>query len=161
MLRSSVRQRASLQQLWGCLRSVQTTAGASQQAAPAQQASDTIEVFVNDEPVQIVKGSTVLQACDAAGIDIPRCDLLLFGHLQQNADASFCRPACSFNPCCMASVSNCWRWNQAIGRLLLQVLLPPPFVNRWQLPHVPGGGELDRMQAALLRGSTLTYSFSD
>lgn len=83
MLRSSVRQRASLQQLWGCLRSVQTTAGASQQAAPAQQASDTIEVFVNDEPVQIAKGSTVLQACDAAGIDIPRCDLLLLGHLQQ------------------------------------------------------------------------------
>lgn len=41
-----------------------------QQAAP--QASDTIEVFVNDEPVQIPKGSSVLQACDAAGIDIPR-----------------------------------------------------------------------------------------
>lgn len=72
MLRSSVRQRASLQQLWSCLRSVQTSAGASQPAAPAQQASDTIEVFVNDEPVQIAKGSTVLQACDAAGIDIPR-----------------------------------------------------------------------------------------
>jgi NADH dehydrogenase (ubiquinone) Fe-S protein 1 len=71
MLRSSVRQRASLQQLWGCLRSVQTSAGASQQPAPAQ-APDTIEVFVNDEPVNIPKGSTVLQACDAAGIDIPR-----------------------------------------------------------------------------------------
>jgi NADH dehydrogenase (ubiquinone) Fe-S protein 1 len=83
MLRSSVRQRASLQQLWGCLRSVQTSAGASQQPAPAQ-ASDTIEVFVNDEPVNIPKGSTVLQACDAAGIDIPRCvPLLLWHHLQQ------------------------------------------------------------------------------
>jgi len=84
MLRSSVRQRASLQQLWSCLRSVQTSAGASQPAAPAQQASDTIEVFVNDEPVQIAKGSTVLQACDAAGIDIPRCDTAtLLLHLQQ------------------------------------------------------------------------------
>lgn len=73
MLRGSVRQRASLQQLFGCLqRSVQTTAGASQAAPAAQQATDTIEVFVNDEPVHIPKGSTVLQACDAAGIDIPR-----------------------------------------------------------------------------------------
>lgn len=72
MLRSSVRQRASLQQLWGCLRSVQTSAGASQAQPAQQQASDTIEVFVNDEAVHIPKGSTVLQACDAAGIDIPR-----------------------------------------------------------------------------------------
>jgi hypothetical protein len=31
------------------------------------------QVFVNDEPVQIPKGWSVLQACDAAGIDIPRC----------------------------------------------------------------------------------------
>lgn len=32
----------------------------------------TLQVFVNDEPVQIPKGWSVLQACDAAGIDIPR-----------------------------------------------------------------------------------------
>ncbi len=43
--------------------------GALQQAAPAD---DQIEVKVNGAPVQIPKGSTVMQACDAAGIDIPR-----------------------------------------------------------------------------------------
>jgi hypothetical protein len=72
MLRSSLQQHGPLRHLLGCLRAVSTSAGASQ-AQPAQQASDTIEVFVNDEPVNIPKGSTVLQACDAAGIDIPRC----------------------------------------------------------------------------------------
>ena len=40
-------------------------------AEPAPQ--DTIEVFVNGESTQVVKGSTVLHACEAAGIDIPRC----------------------------------------------------------------------------------------
>ena len=33
---------------------------------------EMIEVFVNDQPLQIPKGSTVMAACDAAGIDIPR-----------------------------------------------------------------------------------------
>ena len=28
---------------------------------------------MNGETVQVPKGSTVMQACDAAGIDIPRC----------------------------------------------------------------------------------------
>ncbi|KAF8071212.1 NADH dehydrogenase [ubiquinone] iron-sulfur protein 1 [Scenedesmus sp. PABB004] len=51
------------------LRGLRTSAAAAQQAAPA---ADTIEVFVNDEPVNIPKGSSVLQACDAAGVDIPR-----------------------------------------------------------------------------------------
>jgi NADH dehydrogenase (ubiquinone) Fe-S protein 1 len=64
----SVRRGASLQQLLGAVRCLSTSSSASQQAAP----SDDIEVFVNDEPVHIPKGSTVLQACDAAGIDIPR-----------------------------------------------------------------------------------------
>ncbi|WIA12072.1 hypothetical protein OEZ85_012149 [Tetradesmus obliquus] len=67
---SSVRQAPLL--LGSCLSAVRclsTSASALQQAAPQ---SDTIEVFVNNEPVNIPKGSTVLQACDAAGIDIPR-----------------------------------------------------------------------------------------
>ncbi|KAF6255076.1 NADH:ubiquinone oxidoreductase 76 kDa subunit [Scenedesmus sp. NREL 46B-D3] len=67
---SSVRQAPLL--LGSCLSAVRclsTSASALQQAAPQ---SDSIEVFVNDEPVNIPKGSTVLQACDAAGIDIPR-----------------------------------------------------------------------------------------
>ena len=38
----------------------------------AQQAPDTMEVNVNGENVNVAKGSTVMQACDAAGIDIPR-----------------------------------------------------------------------------------------
>jgi hypothetical protein len=45
-------------------------------AAAQQPQSDNMEVFVNEQPVSIPKGSTVLQACDAAGIDIPRCEVL-------------------------------------------------------------------------------------
>lgn len=45
---------------------------ASPQQQPAAHA-DTIEVFVNDQAYQIPKGSSVMQACDAAGVDIPRC----------------------------------------------------------------------------------------
>lgn len=41
-------------------------------ATAATQADDTMEVFVNGESTIIPKGSTVLQACDAQGIDIPR-----------------------------------------------------------------------------------------
>lgn len=50
-------------------RAVHTTAGALQQAVPQPE---MIEVFVNEEAIQIPRGSTVMQACDAAGIDIPR-----------------------------------------------------------------------------------------
>ena len=46
-----------------------TSAAPQQQAAPAPE---MIEVFVNEAPFQIPKGSTVMQACDAAGVDIPR-----------------------------------------------------------------------------------------
>lgn len=40
----------------------------------AVPAPDTVDVFVNDNPLTVPKGYTVLQACDAAGIDIPRYD---------------------------------------------------------------------------------------
>lgn len=40
-------------------------------AAPAPQ-PDTLDVFVNDVPLTVPKGYTVLQACDAAGIHVPR-----------------------------------------------------------------------------------------
>ena len=36
--------------------------------APA--ADDLIECFVNGEPVQVVKGSNVMAACTAAGVDV-------------------------------------------------------------------------------------------
>lgn len=42
-------------------------------AAPAP-AEDLIEVTVDGQPVKVPKGSNVLQACDAAGVDIPRCE---------------------------------------------------------------------------------------
>ena len=41
-------------------------------ASAAVQADDQVECKVNGEPVHVPKGSTVMQACDAAGIDIPR-----------------------------------------------------------------------------------------
>ncbi|KIZ05603.1 NADH dehydrogenase (ubiquinone) Fe-Sprotein 1 [Monoraphidium neglectum] len=64
-------------------RGLQTSAYVAQQAAPQP---DTIEVFVNDQPIQIPKGFSVLQACDAAGIDIPR-----FCYHQRLSVAGNCR----------------------------------------------------------------------
>lgn len=40
--------------------------------AADQTPQEKIEVFVNGVATQVAKGSTVLQACDAAGVDIPR-----------------------------------------------------------------------------------------
>lgn len=48
---------------------VRTAALATQAEQTPQEA---IEVFVNGVSTQVAKGSTVLQACDAAGVDIPR-----------------------------------------------------------------------------------------
>ncbi|CAD5125050.1 DgyrCDS13293 [Dimorphilus gyrociliatus] len=38
----------------------------------ASKAAETVEVFVDDKPVQVQPGSTVLQACAQAGVEIPR-----------------------------------------------------------------------------------------
>lgn len=46
------------------------SSSASQQ--PAAAPSNDIEVTVNGNSVSIPKGSTVMAACSAAGIDIPR-----------------------------------------------------------------------------------------
>ena len=69
-----------------------------------------MEVFINDQPVVVPKGVSVLQACDAAGVDIPRYD-------------------CARN--WRMGMSRCHRW------ACMQVLLPSPTFNRWKLPHVP------------------------
>ena len=77
MVLSGLSRRAavSLGQLWPgaqeLSRTITSSAGALQ-AAPQAPPSDQIEVFINDQPVKIPKGASVLQACDAAGIDIPR-----------------------------------------------------------------------------------------
>lgn len=47
---------------------------------------DTIEVFVNGQATTIPKGSTVMQACEAQGIDIPR-----FCYHQRLSIAGNCR----------------------------------------------------------------------
>ena len=39
---------------------------------PPPSPSDTMEVFVNNVPVKVPKNFTVIQACDAAGVDVPR-----------------------------------------------------------------------------------------
>ena len=49
-------------------------------ASAAVQADDQIECKVNGESVHVPKGSTVMQACDAAGIDIPRYILAITGN---------------------------------------------------------------------------------
>ena len=42
-------------------------------AAPgAQQQEDTLDVTVNGKVVKVPKGYNVLQACEVAGVDVPR-----------------------------------------------------------------------------------------
>ena len=48
---------------------VRAAASAAPAAAPAD---DGLQVTVNGEPVTVPKGSSVMQACEAAGVDIPR-----------------------------------------------------------------------------------------
>lgn len=55
-------------------------------ATAANLSDDKIEVTVNGDPIRIPKGYTVLQACDAAGIDIPR-----FCYHQRLSIAGNCR----------------------------------------------------------------------
>ena len=44
---------------------------AQPEAAPVEK-EDMVEVTVNGRPVSVPKGSNVLQACEAGGVDIPR-----------------------------------------------------------------------------------------
>ncbi|KXZ47011.1 hypothetical protein GPECTOR_39g505 [Gonium pectorale] len=85
----SRRAAVSLGQLWPgaqeLSRTLSTGSAALNQGAPPPP-SDQIEVFVNEQPVKIPKNSTVLQACDAAGIDIPR-----FCYHQRLSIAGNCR----------------------------------------------------------------------
>jgi NADH dehydrogenase (ubiquinone) Fe-S protein 1 len=47
-------------------------AAAAEPAPAPAPPPDTIEVTVDGRKVTIPKGSNVIQACDAAGVDIPR-----------------------------------------------------------------------------------------
>ncbi|KAG2438840.1 hypothetical protein HXX76_005380 [Chlamydomonas incerta] len=71
-------------------RSISTSVGALSgpppPPPPPPPPSDHLEVFVNEQPVKVPKGSSVLQACDAAGIDIPR-----FCYHQRLSIAGNCR----------------------------------------------------------------------
>ncbi|KAI8470294.1 MAG: NADH:ubiquinone oxidoreductase 76 kDa subunit [Monoraphidium minutum] len=58
----------------------------ARRASAAAGPRNHLQVFVNDEPVQIPKGFSVLQACDAAGVDIPR-----FCYHQRLSVAGNCR----------------------------------------------------------------------
>jgi hypothetical protein len=79
-----------------------------------------IIVTVNDKQVEVMKGSTVMAACEAAGIDIPR----------RAASAR----------ACLASSRQRRGPNLSGAGAGAQVLLPPAAVHRRQLPHVPGRG---------------------
>ncbi|KAF5841979.1 NADH:ubiquinone oxidoreductase 76 kDa subunit [Dunaliella salina] len=53
---------------------------------PPPPPSDTAEVFVDGQPITVPKSFTVIQACDAAGVDIPR-----FCYHQRLSIAGNCR----------------------------------------------------------------------
>ena len=57
-----------------CLQSAQfATAKPAEEKEPLQPSTPNhIIVTVNDKQVEILKGATVMAACEAAGIDIPR-----------------------------------------------------------------------------------------
>ena len=93
-------------------------------ASTAVQADDQIECKVDGETVRVPKGSTVMQACDAAGVDIPRyiklpCTLVLLLRLVNVLLHIF---AC-----------------QTV-KLILQVLLPSEALYCRQLQNVLGRG---------------------
>jgi len=51
-----------------------TSAQPPPQAPPAPPPNpDLVEVFVDGQPLSVPRNFTVIQACDAAGVDIPRC----------------------------------------------------------------------------------------
>uniref|UniRef100_A0A3Q0RSI9 2Fe-2S ferredoxin-type domain-containing protein n=1 Tax=Amphilophus citrinellus TaxID=61819 RepID=A0A3Q0RSI9_AMPCI len=47
-------------------------AGAAKVRTPARAASNLVEVFVDGKPVEVEPGTTVLQACEKVGVQIPR-----------------------------------------------------------------------------------------
>ncbi|KAI3438458.1 hypothetical protein D9Q98_000887 [Chlorella vulgaris] len=63
---------------------LQAQRGLSAQPAPADDGM--VEVFVNGQATKVARGSNVLQACDAAGVDIPR-----FCYHQRLSIAGNCR----------------------------------------------------------------------
>ncbi|EFN57648.1 hypothetical protein CHLNCDRAFT_21051, partial [Chlorella variabilis] len=76
-------QRRSLSAAARGLRPWLQARGMAVQPAPAE---DLIEVTVDGKPTKVAKGSNVLQACDAAGVDIPR-----FCYHQRLSIAGNCR----------------------------------------------------------------------
>lgn len=66
----ALRQLSRLQG-WG-LQAERGLAAAAQPAPAPGPADDSIELTVDGKQVRVPKGSNVLQACDAAGVDIPR-----------------------------------------------------------------------------------------
>jgi hypothetical protein len=53
-------------------RGLRTDAAAAAAAGAAPAADDSFEVTVNGVPTRVPKGASVMAACDAAGVDIPR-----------------------------------------------------------------------------------------
>uniref|UniRef100_A0A3Q4N4D7 2Fe-2S ferredoxin-type domain-containing protein n=1 Tax=Neolamprologus brichardi TaxID=32507 RepID=A0A3Q4N4D7_NEOBR len=47
-------------------------AGAAKVRTPVRAASNMVEVFVDGKPVEVEPGTTVLQACEKVGVQIPR-----------------------------------------------------------------------------------------
>ena len=129
-------------------RAISTSSPASAEPAPAP---DHLECTVNGETVQVPKGSTVMQACDAAGIDIPRwaarClapHLSLFVEHQKPALVARAPHSCRCRGCCVSrdSMQHNPHLCHLTGSATVQVLLPPEAQHCRQLPHVLGRGEL-------------------
>jgi NADH dehydrogenase (ubiquinone) Fe-S protein 1 len=55
-------------------------------AAASPAPSDTVELFVDGKPVTVPKGASVIQACETAGVEIPR-----FCYHQKLSVAGNCR----------------------------------------------------------------------
>ena len=77
--RPTQRRLASVHTMAACLQRLRQLRGAQvwqlrglAAAAPQQASDDLLECFVDGQSVKIPKGSNVLSACTAAGVDVPR-----------------------------------------------------------------------------------------
>lgn len=108
----------SLQESYRCF--------AAQPDAASSADEDLIEVIVNGRPVSVPKGSNVLQACEAGGVDIPRYENLI-------------KLMCWFHDVLLLEFPGPLELLVLMMLiLLLQVLLSPAIVYRWKLSNVSG-----------------------
>lgn len=123
-----------------CLQSAKFATGKAAAKEPLKPSSPNhIIVTVNDKQVEVLKGATVMAACEAAGIDIPRhtplfrcpeCSLLC--RMRRSAkEATGCAGSATTSACLSPETAACAWWRCARARATCLTLpLASPAVAR-------------------------------